>query len=134
MAAEKDLKALLANMEPLLSEEEYVFCSLEEEELARLGSRPIATFREEEAVSVIILRTIAEQEGLDAKFTARMIKLGVQSSLDAVGFLAAITAKLADAGISVNPVAAFYHDYIFVPAERAEDAIAVLQRLMAEST
>jgi hypothetical protein len=46
-----------------------------------------------------------------------------------VGFLAAITASLAEAGISVNAVSAFYHDHLFVPVERAEDAKLLLQRL-----
>ena len=40
--------------------------------------------------------------------------------------LAAITAKLAAGGISVNPVSAFYHDHLFVPADKAEMAMNLL--------
>ncbi|TIW02257.1 MAG: ACT domain-containing protein, partial [Mesorhizobium sp.] len=57
----------------------------------------------------------------------------VHSSLEAVGFLAAITTRLAAAGMGVNPVSAFYHDHMFVPAERAEEALAILRALAAES-
>ena len=52
-----------------------------------------------------------------------MITLSVHSSLDAVGFLAAITNKLAAAAISFNPVSAYYHDHLFIPANRAEQAM-----------
>lgn len=60
-----------------------------------------------------------------------MISLMAHSSLDAVGFLAAITAKLAAAGISVNPVSAFYHDHLFVPFDKAEMAMNLLSEFSA---
>ena len=53
----------------------------------------------------------------------------VHSSLAAVGLTAAVAAALADHGISANVVAAFYHDHIFVPAERAEEALAALRAI-----
>jgi hypothetical protein len=56
-----------------------------------------------------------------------MITLTVQSSLEAVGFLAAITTKLATHGISVNAISAYYHDHLFVPADKAEIAMRLLQ-------
>jgi hypothetical protein len=46
------------------------------------------------------------------------------------GFLAAITARLAETGISVNVVSAFYHDHLFVPHDRADEALARLQEMM----
>jgi hypothetical protein len=53
----------------------------------------------------------------------------VHSSLAAVGFLAAVSAALAEAGIACNPVSGVHHDHLFVPAHRADDAMAVLTRL-----
>jgi len=44
-----------------------------------------------------------------------------------VGFLAAVTSRLTEAGISVNAISAFYHDHLFVPADRADEAMAILQ-------
>ncbi|MGY4371427.1 hypothetical protein ACVW1A_007492 [Bradyrhizobium sp. LB1.3] len=75
----------------------------------------------------MIPREEAEAAGLSYAFASRLITLTVHSALDAVGFLAAITARLAAAGISVNAVSAFYHDHLFVPADRADEAMAVLQ-------
>jgi hypothetical protein len=56
-----------------------------------------------------------------------MITLTVHSDLAAIGFLAAITRKLADGGISVNPVSAFYHDHLFVPWEKRDATMAILE-------
>jgi hypothetical protein len=51
-----------------------------------------------------------------------------------VGFLAAVTARLADAGIAVNAVSAFYHDHLFVPESRAEEAFGLLQNMSASES
>ena len=45
-----------------------------------------------------------------------MITLDVHSSLESVGFLAAVSARLAAAGIPCNAVSAFHHDHLFVPS------------------
>ena len=62
-----------------------------------------------------------------------MVTLTVQSALDAVGFLAAITARLAAAGISVNAVSAFFHDHLFVPAGRAEEIVEILSCMAVDA-
>ena len=46
-----------------------------------------------------------------------------------VGFLAAITTRLAAAGVSVNAVSAFHHDHLFVPYDRADDTLTLLQNM-----
>ncbi len=71
--------------------------------------------------------------GLAASFRCRMITLTVHSSLEAVGFLAAVTARLARAGMGVNPVSAFHHDHLFVPADRADEAMEILRQLANEN-
>ncbi len=50
-----------------------------------------------------------------------------------MGFLAAILSALASADMGVNPVSAFFHDHLFVPADRAEDALMILERLTREA-
>jgi GNAT superfamily N-acetyltransferase len=67
--------------------------------------------------------------GLAAEYRCAWITLRVASSLAAVGMLARVTAALARRGISVNPVAGFHHDHLFVPHDRAADAMAALDEL-----
>jgi len=62
-----------------------------------------------------------------------MITLTVHSSLEAVGFLAAITGRLAEAGISVNAVSAYYHDHLFVAEHRADEALRLLQSMSKQA-
>ena len=72
----------------------------------------------------------AEEHKIPYEFPSRMITLNVHSSLDAVGFLAKITNALAEEGnMGVNPVSGFYHDHLFVPETRADDAMKILQSL-----
>jgi len=53
--------------------------------------------------------------------------------LAAVGLTAAVARALADAGISCNVVAAAHHDHLFVPVDRAAEAIEALSRLQSQS-
>jgi hypothetical protein len=55
---------------------------------------------------------------LEGIFPCKKVTLGVHSSLDAVGFMAAITTRLAKISIGVNPVSGFYHDHLYVSERR----------------
>lgn len=107
----------------------FVFCTISEDEEIPATIRPVHIFREREGTAFVVRREEAESVGLPYQFASRLITLDVHSSLDAVGFLAAITARLAEAGISVNPVSAFYHDHLFVPDQRAVEALHHLQSM-----
>jgi hypothetical protein len=61
-----------------------------------------------------------------------MVTLNVHSALEAVGFLARITARLAGLGMGVNPVSAFFHDHLFVPEARAAEALEALRAMARE--
>ena len=97
------------------------------------GINPVMIFSEREGDTLILLQDEARAAELPSAFRSRMITLNVHSSLEAVGFLAAITARLAAAGMGVNPVSGYFHDHLFVPADRAEKAMAILQALAAEN-
>jgi hypothetical protein len=129
MAGERDLGVLLRNMKPELRPGIFVFCTIPQKEIIPAAITPLLTFREQEGTTLVISREEAEAAGLHYAFASRLITLTVHSALDAVGFLAAITARLAEAGISVNAVSAFHHDHLFVPADRADEAMAVLQEM-----
>ena len=94
------------------------------------GIRPLSRFVEDEGSSFIVKKTEAERADIDFTYPCRKITLHIHSSLEAVGFLAAITNALAAKGISVNPVSAFYHDHLFVPADRAEDTMEILREFI----
>jgi hypothetical protein len=115
-------------MDPELHPDRYVFVSVPE--LAS-GLIPVATIREEEGLSAVVATGDAAAPGLVGTFPCAWITLRVHSALDAVGFLAAITRALAEAGIGTNPVAGAHHDHLFVPWDRRDDAMAVLRGLAA---
>jgi len=133
MAGETDLKKLLASMTPHLLAGIHVFATLPPGTPMPEGLDPVMQFREREGMTLIVPEEKAKAAGLAGTFRCRMITLNIHSSLEAVGFLAAITTRLAAAGMGVNPVSAFYHDHLFVPAERAEEALAILRQLAADS-
>ena len=129
MAGERDLDVLLRHMKPELRPGIFVFCTIAANETIPAALAPLMTFREQEGTTLVVPREEAEATGLRYAFPSRLITLTVHSGLDAVGFLAAITAPLAQTGISVNAVSAFHHDHLFVPVDRAEEAMAVLQQM-----
>ena len=133
MTAELELEKLLTEMSPELREGEYVFSSISREDLDDLRVDPIGWFREVEGISLILDRAAAQRLGLKQSSTFRMISLKVDSSLEAVGFLAAVTEKLAAAGVSVNAVSAFHHDHLFIPVEKADLAMSLLNDLAADA-
>jgi uncharacterized protein len=114
-------------MKPEMRDGIFVFCTLGGDKEIPPAIRPLLTFREQEGTTLVIGLEDAENSGLPYEFASRLITLTVHSALDAVGFLAAITARLAEAGISVNAVSAFHHDHLFVPRHRADEALSLLQ-------
>lgn len=60
-----------------------------------------------------------------------MVTLNVHSSLEAVGFMAAVTRKLTERGIGCNPVSGYFHDHLFVPQGREEETLEVLSEMAA---
>jgi uncharacterized protein len=127
MPGENDLRTLLRQMKPEMQDGIFVFCNLPHGLETPAEMAPLLIFREREGTTLIVRREQAEHAKLPYQFTSRLITLTVHSSLEAVGFLAAITARLASAGISANAVSAFHHDHLFVPEHRAEEALRLLQ-------
>ncbi len=111
---------------------EYAFCVLDEDTYKALPMRPLCTFQEQEGLTVILEQEIADQLSLPYTYVGTLITLNVHSSLDAVGFLARITSKLAKAGISLNAFSPVYHDHIFVRPLEVERAMRLLRELSKE--
>ena len=110
-------------MKPVLHNGEFVFCTLSQEPAKQTHLDPVCRFQEDEGLTLILPRAQADSAGLSYSYTSRMITLSVNSSLYAVGFLAAVTSKLAEHDISVNAVSAYYHDHLFVPTKKSHEAM-----------
>jgi len=128
---ELNLAVLLRDIKPEMHEGVFVFCTIADGADISPELRPLLAFREREGMTLVLRREDAESADLSYQFASRQITLAVHSSLDAVGFLAAVTARLAEAGIAVNAVSAFHHDHLFVPEHRADEAIAILKNMSA---
>lgn len=120
-------------MDPVLHEGVYVFAT------AGNGKEPagvdaFAIIREAEATTFITTETEARRAGLVILFRAGRITLNVNSDLAAVGFTAAFSGALGEAGISCNVVAATHHDHLFVPIEQAGEALRILRSLQSRSS
>ncbi|MDX1733495.1 MAG: ACT domain-containing protein [Halioglobus sp.] len=128
---ERDLAVLLAGLSPQLLGQEYVFCTVADGAPGDyLQLDPLATFREQEGLTLVLERGIAAGAGFPVDAPMSCITLQVHSSLAAVGLTAAVSGALAQAGISANVVAAWYHDHVFVPAGRAQEALDCLRNLV----
>lgn len=111
-----DLGGMLAGMAPVLDHRQWQFALV-------TGAPPadaFAVIREDEGLTAIV----AAKDGGFARIT-----LMVHSALDGVGLTAAVATALAEVGIACNVVAGFHHDHLFVPWERRDEALEVLQRL-----
>lgn len=123
-----DLNHLLRSLDPLLHEGVYAFASLPEgRDLA--GLDPLATFREDEGLTVVLREEAARAQSLPILFRAAWITLRVPSDLAAVGLTAAFSQALAEAHISCNVIAGAHHDHLFVPVDEAARAMVVLRDL-----
>ena len=126
-SGETDLRRLLVALAPVLLKPDYVFCTVAHAtQVDYCELKPLASFREDEGLSLILEQIVADEAGLIYESVFKGITLTVHSSLDAVGLTAAVAGKLAEHGISANVVAASYHDHIFVPRGKAEQALKLL--------
>lgn len=128
----RDVKTLLKTMKPELQDGEWVFCTKAEQELNSLKLKPLLIFQEKEGTTVIVAKQEAFKHALPFQGIWALITLTVHSDLFAIGFLEAILQKLAAAGISVNVVSAFYHDHLFVPWEKREEAMKILEKFQVK--
>ena len=127
---ETDLGKLLASLAPRSMEGEFVFCTVPGARYGDYGELlPLGAFVEKEGLTLLLTKESAHKAGFGYGTVFKGIALTVRSSLDAVGLTAAVAGKLAEAGICANVVAAYHHDHVFVPVEKADAALAALEEL-----
>jgi hypothetical protein len=126
--------AMISGMSPRLDPDTYLFCTSGHAAMIEHGKKlALSWFDETEGTSFIIRQADAETLEMQASTAMSRIELQVFSSLDGVGLTAAVASALAAQGIACNMVAAYHHDHVFVPANRAEEAMAILQNVSSIS-
>ncbi|KAM0260177.1 hypothetical protein ACHAQJ_002943 [Trichoderma viride] len=129
---EKSLAKLLATLTTTLHETTFVFATLTDPANLPSLAETQLLFKETEGITVIVSKEYATAHKIDFFFPCKMITLNVTSSLEAVGFMAVIATRLAANNMGVNPVSGFYHDHLFIPLGREQEAIEVLRRMREE--
>src|SRR5215831_171313 len=110
----------LMNLNPSFDRDEYVFVTVER---VPDGLEPVAMVREPEGLTVVLRREDADRRGLAYDFVAAWIVLGALTRLDEVGVTATFATALAALGIGCNVIAGVHHDHVFVPYDRAPEAV-----------
>ena len=117
---------VIKDLKPQLDSRVWVFCAVDPSfEYREL--QPIAVFNESEGTTLVVERSVAVRHKLGHTFPSKRITFGAVTELDSVGVLASVTEILAKHDIATNAFCAFYHDHVFVPEDRAEEALAILQ-------
>lgn len=144
MAAEGEtnLASLIRSMSPSLDEETYVFGHIpaktdtDFQNILKLfvGIPVQMLFREDKGWTVITSQKVAEEIQMQSVFPCKRITLRVHSSLEAVGFMTAITTKLTELNTGVNPVSGYYHDHLFVPLGKEQSVLEALKTMATEQS
>ncbi|KAK4555714.1 hypothetical protein LTR86_007467 [Recurvomyces mirabilis] len=135
-----DLSNLLKTMSPTLQNGTYVWITISPSDSA--GQRFLKEntwnaemlFREREGYTIIVTKAIADEADMDYVFPCCKITLNVHSSLEAVGFMAAIATRLTSIGTGSNPVSGYYHDHLFVPVGKDGIIVEELKKMAAEQS
>ncbi len=123
-----NLKELIQSMNPVLNEGAYVFTTVSSvENIPR--DKTICEFKEQEGITVVLEKPLADQLNLPYSYVASWITLNVHSALEAVGLTAAFATELANHDLSCNVIAGYFHDHIFVDIANGAKAIEVLRQL-----
>lgn len=134
-ASVRERQAMLAGMTPVLKQGRFHFCSTKDAIVAAAAiGQSLATFREEEGLTLVLDDKSAAAFGFDRSVPMCRIVLEVFSALEGVGLTAAVASALSDHGIPCNVIAAYYHDHVFVPEAMGHQALEILQNVQREAS
>jgi hypothetical protein len=110
---------------------------LENPELSPRGQAPFMLLRDEHEVTLLLdeedwrtMRHAARDARVEGNF--RLVTLDLELDWNVVGYLARVTAILADAGISVGALSAFSRDHLLIKQDDLGQALRVLGEHVAE--
>jgi len=115
----------MALLRPKLENGVYVFCTTKRS----IKVSALATFNEHEGTTYILSKYDADSLNLTYDGQWGWVSIGYQSELSMVGLTAIIAQILAAHDMPCNVVAAYYHDHIFVPIDRADEAVSLLIKI-----
>jgi len=125
VSGETDLARMIATLRPEVRPGEFVFVTMDEVPSESWE----AVVREDEGITCVVARAIADDQGWRYDFVAGWITLQVHSALEAIGLTAAVSRALSDSGIPCNVIAGYFHDHLLVPLDRLDEAVRILQAL-----
>lgn len=143
MRISESVKRLLAETRIVVHPDDYAVVSIprsEEAEVRRLlcSLEPFSSVTFDTAEVSVVLR-VEDWRRLKRHFIGcveegpyRLITFDIVLDLSVVGFLAAVSERLAEAGISIYALSTFLRDHILVRKEDADRATETLQRLIDE--
>jgi uncharacterized protein len=133
---ELSLTHLLQSMTPKVHPTIYVFATVPLDYPSLQTFIPAADMlcREDEGWTVILPQTMADELKIAYIFACKKVTLNIHSSLEAVGFLAAVTSRLArNLDIGVNPVSGYYNNHLFVAVDKAEAVAREIEDMAADA-
>lgn len=139
-----DIGAILSSTEIIVHPEDYILISVSREEeskvreaLGRLEAFSSITFDYAEVSLVLKAADWEELRGCFGQYREegpyRLITFNIVLDLSIVGFLAAVSARLAEEGVSIYALSTFLRDHILVKGEDVEKAEEALEGLLKES-
>ena len=143
MHIEEGIRKLIAATEVVLYPEPLMIVSVsrdEEEKARRLMEDldPFSSITFDVSEVSLVVKTV-EWDNLKENFhyyeeegPYRLITFDIVLDLSIVGFLAAISARLAEEGISIYALSTFLRDHVLVKESDAETAVNVLRGLIEE--
>lgn len=129
MSGETDLAAILRSL--TVSRRDDVVTMVTLPQPVPLANGILAVITEAEGTTVVATITEAERRGWSVGFVGVWLTIDVHTSLEGVGLTAALSAELASVGIPCNVLAGYFHDHLLVPADRADEAVALIEALAA---
>lgn len=141
MLVDDGIKKILSETRILVHPETFTLVSInwKEEEKARLLLQDLEAFSSvtfDHAEVSLVLRSDrwAELRGgfrdFEEEGPYRLITFDIVLDLSIVGFMAVISARLAEAGVSIYALSTFLRDHILVKSGDAEKAVDVLRGLV----
>lgn len=128
--ARHKLKDILENLDPKILQSEFIFMSSNGDLIELIKALdPIGFFKEKEGNTLVISKELADKFNVEYDSVFSCISLGVNSSLDSFGLISTISRELTKNEISSNVFSGFYHDHIFVQADKAYKALKVIESI-----